>query len=291
MQCDNYLPLLSGHLDSANSEIEERRLQKHLRACRHCRARLAELEANDLLLREPTPEPIASVKAIMERVGREPRRRGHRRVASWVAVAATAAVLALALFGDMPLPLRAEAENAAEQETPRAENEAAQYDMADGAATDAAVGTPVGGAATYSAVGTPVDGVATFGTVEDKSEAAELARDAAKRAVPTDEAAADIPVAFVHNAASPTAYPDLEPVSAESLIAEEGLSLNDGAVRLLTDLAESDEVSVDAYLAPYDTFSALVTEWVGQYTVKVSYPTAENAYTQGLVLNIIDSEE
>ena len=35
MKCDNsYLPLISGHIDGCNSEIEERRLQQHLPALR-----------------------------------------------------------------------------------------------------------------------------------------------------------------------------------------------------------------------------------------------------------------
>lgn len=43
MNCNDYLPLLSGHLDGENSPEEEQRLQAHLAQCANCRARAAGL--------------------------------------------------------------------------------------------------------------------------------------------------------------------------------------------------------------------------------------------------------
>lgn len=59
MNCDVFRILISGHMDGANSKIEEKRLQEHLKGCRSCRALLEEYERNDRLLSEvPSPPEI-----------------------------------------------------------------------------------------------------------------------------------------------------------------------------------------------------------------------------------------
>ena len=63
MKCSQIFPLLSGHLDGANSEIEERRLQQHLKTCRHCRELLARLEENDALLASQEAQPPVDLAA------------------------------------------------------------------------------------------------------------------------------------------------------------------------------------------------------------------------------------
>ena len=72
MNCNDYLPLLGGHLDSMNTAVEEQRLQKHLSACKHCRALLAQMEQTDALLHASKAEPPADLTArIMAQVRKE----------------------------------------------------------------------------------------------------------------------------------------------------------------------------------------------------------------------------
>ena len=63
MNCNDYLPLLSGHLDGENSPEEEQRLQAHLAQCANCRARLQAFERGDRLLRADTAVPPAGLTA------------------------------------------------------------------------------------------------------------------------------------------------------------------------------------------------------------------------------------
>lgn len=107
MHCNDYLQLLSGHLDHTNSEKEEKRLQGHLKNCRHCRALLAQMEANDVLLKDDAIEPPADLTdRIMSQVKKEPRkRRSYRRLVSYAAGGlAAAAMLTLVLTGRFGLP-------------------------------------------------------------------------------------------------------------------------------------------------------------------------------------------
>lgn len=106
--CNEYLPLLSAHIDGMNSEIEERRLQQHLRSCAHCRERLRELEEADATLRAARAEPPADLTGrIMAQVRSEPRKKApHKRKYLSIGAAglAAAAMLVLVLFGNSRLP-------------------------------------------------------------------------------------------------------------------------------------------------------------------------------------------
>ena len=106
--CNEYLPLLSAHIDGMNSEIEERRLQQHLRSCAHCRERLRELEEADATLRAAKAEPPADLTGrIMAQVRSEPRKKApHTRKYLSIGAAglAAAAMLALVVFGNSRLP-------------------------------------------------------------------------------------------------------------------------------------------------------------------------------------------
>lgn len=106
MNCDEYLPLISGHLDGANSEFEERRLQEHLQACEDCRALLAIMEQNDALLKGSAAEPPADLtERIMQQVRKE-KRSAPSRKKRWLPIAASglaaAALLALVVWGNVP---------------------------------------------------------------------------------------------------------------------------------------------------------------------------------------------
>ncbi len=120
MQCDHsYLPLLSGHLDGSNSETEEKRLEKHLKSCRHCRELLQSMEEADLLLVQSIFEPPADLTArIMRAVEQEPKKKKSRKryyFSTALAGLAAAAVLCFALLGDN-LPLLPEKANSSAPE-------------------------------------------------------------------------------------------------------------------------------------------------------------------------------
>lgn len=107
MNCDEYLPLISGHLDGENSEFEERRLQEHLQTCEDCRALLSLMEQNDALLKDSAAEPPADLTdRIMRQVRKEkqPKKSAKKR---WIPAVTTglaaAALLALVFWGNLPV--------------------------------------------------------------------------------------------------------------------------------------------------------------------------------------------
>lgn len=108
MKCNQIIPLLSGHLDGANSEIEERRLQQHLKTCRHCRELLAQMEENDALLASQEAQPPVDLTArIMSQVRKEEKkpRFGRNFLISTAATGlAAAALLAFVVWGNVSLP-------------------------------------------------------------------------------------------------------------------------------------------------------------------------------------------
>ena len=106
MHCKEYLQLLSGHLDHTNSEKEEKRLQGHLKSCKHCRELLAQMEANDLLINDEAIVPPSDLtQRIMAQVEKEPRKRvNRRRIISYAAAGlAAAAMFTLVMTGRIPL--------------------------------------------------------------------------------------------------------------------------------------------------------------------------------------------
>lgn len=107
MHCKEYQQLLSGHLDGTNSAKEEKRLQGHLKTCKHCRELLAQMEANELLLKDEAILPPPDLKArIMAQVRKEPRKRpNYRRLIPCAAAGlAAAAMLTLVFAGNIFLP-------------------------------------------------------------------------------------------------------------------------------------------------------------------------------------------
>ena len=139
MKCNQIFPLLSGHLDGANSEIEERRLQQHLKTCRHCRELLARLEENDALLASQEAQPPVDLAArIMSQIRREEKkpRFGKRFLISTAATGlAAAALLAFVVWGNVSLPKTDG--SAMEKASYDLAAEAACNDVSDAAATNA----------------------------------------------------------------------------------------------------------------------------------------------------------
>ena len=139
MKCSQIFPLLSGHLDGANSEIEELRLQQHLKTCRHCRELLAQMEKNDALLAsQETQPPVDLTARIMSQVRKEEKkpRFGKNFLISTAATGlAAAALLAFVVFGNVSLPKTAG--SAMEKVSYDLAAEAACNDVSDPAATNA----------------------------------------------------------------------------------------------------------------------------------------------------------
>lgn len=106
MHCDDFLPLISGHLDGCNTETEEKALLEHLQHCTRCRELLAQMEQNDQLLSHMTEPPANLSTRIMDAVRKEPRKTKRKRWYASITAAglATAALLALVLFGSTGLP-------------------------------------------------------------------------------------------------------------------------------------------------------------------------------------------
>lgn len=100
MNCNDYLPLLSGHLDGENSPEEEQRLQAHLAQCANCRARLQAFERGDRLLRADTAVPPAGLTAsILAAAAKTPQRPVKKpRRAYWGGLATGLAAAALVVF-------------------------------------------------------------------------------------------------------------------------------------------------------------------------------------------------
>lgn len=141
MECNEFLPLLSGHIDRMNSEAEERRLQEHLRSCKHCRARLEQMEQADEALRNGKAAPPADLTArIMAQVRAQPRQKPSRkRTVLPIAAAglASAAMLALVFFGVFSLPALQTGDTAyAQEEGVSFENKAVSGESAPEAAND-----------------------------------------------------------------------------------------------------------------------------------------------------------
>ena len=106
MNCDVFRILISGHMDGANSEIEEKRLQEHLKGCRSCRALLEEYERNDRLLSEvPSPPENLTGRIMREIVPRRKKKKAKYIYFTVPAAAlATAALFAFAVFRMGALP-------------------------------------------------------------------------------------------------------------------------------------------------------------------------------------------
>ena len=110
MKCDAYFELICGHIDGVNSENEEQKLAQHLRHCKKCRELLSILTETDhtlATLRVQAPQDLTA--KIMAQVQKEPKKKHRTKLPvyyfSGVATGlATVALLALTVFGRLPMP-------------------------------------------------------------------------------------------------------------------------------------------------------------------------------------------
>ena len=107
MQCEPYLPLLSGHIDQTNTDEEEALLQAHLAQCAHCRELLKQMEQADALLADiPSVPPDDLAQRIMRQIRAEAKKRHHtgRIFGILAAGVAAAAMLVFVFSGSFPMP-------------------------------------------------------------------------------------------------------------------------------------------------------------------------------------------
>lgn len=143
MDCTESLIYINGHIDGANTEAEEALLQEHLNTCPQCRALLAQYEQLDRQLADVPAPPADLTKHILAQLPKKRRRRGLFYFAAPAATIATAAILALAVFGAMNLPVFAaksmDAAAAPQEEISDAENSMLGYADNAGSLSSAAV--------------------------------------------------------------------------------------------------------------------------------------------------------
>lgn len=133
MQCEEYLPLLSAHLDGALDAHEEARLQAHLAQCAHCRALLKEWQAQQTALEDvpPMPERLHADVMRQVRASEKKKRPARRWIPLTACAAAAAAVLTLAVTGVLPMPATKSAEEELNEAATTAQLEQAVAGYAD----------------------------------------------------------------------------------------------------------------------------------------------------------------
>lgn len=109
MNCNDYILLLSGHIDGLNSKKDEKTLESHLAVCPQCRQALEEMKANDTILKnESLTPPDRVLKNVMTQVRKDAKKK-HRRMVNYIAsFAAAAAVICLVLMTSLRTPLAPE---------------------------------------------------------------------------------------------------------------------------------------------------------------------------------------
>lgn len=107
MNCNDYLLLLSAHIDGMNTQQEETKLQAHLKSCEDCRVLLNEMTKNDSILKS---DQIEVPSGLTEKIMTEVRRTKKNKRPFYISLAASglaaAAVLAVAFSGKVTPPAR-----------------------------------------------------------------------------------------------------------------------------------------------------------------------------------------
>lgn len=240
MNCNDYLPLLSGHLDGANTPEEEQRLQAHLAQCADCRARLQAFERGDRLLRADTAAPptglTASILEAAAKTPQQPAKKPRRAYWGWLATGlAAAAMVAFVLLG----PLKGFAQQKANE--------------------TASPGDVVMG---YSGNAAPYYYTAAVSGVEEPEC---MAADTDGAAAAYDRAAAE-PVLVVLKGAPAGVLPE----SSELLSSEDRISWCETAGLLPENVR-------GAYRLPIDALPKLLDDCSGTYAFTLSAPAEEAA--------------
>lgn len=307
MNCYEFLPLLSGHIDQVNTAEEEQALQEHLRSCPECCALLVQMEQNDRLLRSSMlPPPADLTDRIMKEVRKNKKNRANKPaiISAVVSGLTVAAVMTLVFFGKTMLPAQSadtayaefyqfshkndvvgEAEAALEDHDLvfGALNEIVTEAVADASLTAYA---PVTGA-TEAAVSTPEETFAAYDGLleavpeETSADGTELSGPA-KRGSHFDEIYGKSPVLVIWNAATEdfSALSAYEPfTNNEALFKESQTEIPDTLLSRLSaalpfaPFEEDSDWNVTVYHVPYEVMTALFTECVGKFEVNAYYPS------------------
>ncbi|MGN1306368.1 MAG: anti-sigma factor family protein [Faecousia sp.] len=328
MNCNEYLPLLSGHLDGANSEAAESRLQKHLASCKQCRKLLTQLEQTDAMLLSSKTEPPADLAArIMTQVRNEPKRKKslHRTVRSvCTAGLAAAALLALVFFGDLKLPSLKQESSADAAYSDAGNGQSASDDWTEEAdflfqnGEDTAAQAENYSITRYAGADAPTSVASTTekGTSLTATESAEslltlpsLSYDASGELLNDSESAEDagtthrLPYGFTTSeAASPLLV--IWGAQAEEFSFLYGLSPSEESIptssdetdslytRLLSALSpqQASALTITEYLVSYAQFSTIFNDCVGIYETAVYYPAELYDLESCTVLVISDAQ-
>ncbi len=283
MNCDEYLPLLSGHLDGMNSAIEERRLQEHLKTCESCRALLTQMEQNDTLLKDSVATPPADLtERIMRQVRKEKQSSAKKR---WIPIAlsgvAAAALLSLVFLGNLPVLNTTKDAAAVEENAPEYVQNVGKPETF----TSAKPQKDANGAVSYGA-GAPseaegvdeakVTHIPAFPEVFVDS----VDPDTDKRNPPT-RYTASAPVLIVWNAETLDALASFEAIALDEftpLTANPVPSLYaryQAIVPLVRDLdliSAGEGYEITVYTVPYETLMAAFNESAGVYENAIYYP-------------------
>lgn len=299
MNCDEYLPLISGHLDGVNSEIEERRLQEHLNTCESCRSLLSEMERNDALLRNSAAAPPADLSERIMRQVRSEQPRPSARKTRWIPIAASglaaAALLSLVVWGKLPF-----SGGFASKDSAAIEEVKTEYGTQSAATRTAAPESALtfGGFESEA----PYDGfddTANGFSLELPAYAAESAEDPGEKRHPA-RYTPSAPMLIVWGTDRVAALVTFEPDDLNEsapLTAKPAPSLFErfqAAVPLLRaseDLAPDDGFDVRVYTVPYQTMMAAFHECAGVYENAVYYPAAFTAPEECSVILIDVTDE
>lgn len=286
MNCDEYLPLISGHLDGVNSEIEERRLQEHLETCEACRVLLSQMEQNDALLQSAATPPADLTDRIMNAVRKEKRTAKKR----WIPIAASglaaAALLGLVFMHNLPIMNGASSKDSAAVEeivengwTQKAQAPLAPYDEL---LTSACA--PVSGVADYSLQdGSVYDDLGSSESPAEENES-HIYRSSIMKSSPT-------PMLIVWTADQLNTLANFAPETADTLSAADGSPLYQRILLAIPLHPEAEDgYGITVYCVSYDTLEAVFDECLNVYENAVYYPAAFTEDTTCNVVLIADNE-
>lgn len=309
MSCDDFLPLISAHLDGANSEIEERRLQEHLKTCEFCRTLLSQMEQNDTLLKANAAVPPADLtERIMREVRKEEKASSPRKryiistVASGLAVAA---LLSLVIFGKFSLtgftksdkmyPASQEGFADSEADLPfdtvysayaegstqeafsatSAKTVVSTTDMPEEAATEKNADAPLISLPQPTELAALTPDFPAYGAFPESTEEPTSAKRHGTRYTPS------APMLIVWNASNPDTLADFEPEELNDYapftanVAPSLYSHFLTAVPLLRDFDQifpADGFGITVYTVPYEIMMATFNECIGVYENAIYYP-------------------
>lgn len=282
MNCEEYLLLISGHLDGANSELEERCLQEHLQTCPSCRALLAQMEENDALLKRSAAVPPADLTDRIMREVRKEKQAAASRKKRWIPVAASglaaAALLGLVVWGGLPF-FNTSKDSALPDNKMRyngfVSTEAAE---ADGVLFEAAAET-----GSAEDVESPVEvAVPDLPAYRDLTTTANTTEGTAVKGSAGSYSTAT-PMLIVWNAAEPDTLAAYEPeeLSEYAPLREDWTpSLFSRYQAVIPVLRTSDRISpadgfvITVYTVPYETMTEVFDTCVGVYETAVYYPAS-----------------